>query len=329
MYSTMCMLKLQQIRFDAVPVLFHAQEIFESICCSRVLMIRLLWRILMKHAAKTLIGLTVFALVLGVAGCGASDSQSNSNNDQSLVLRTYTVTDGRAKGLTNTLNNVFALNGQKKQLGSVSYTSPRQILVLAPKRMQDSIAASIKQIVGKGPHAEKPSGPLRLNAWIVDAYPDQGPAAPSLKAIRPALEAFAKAMGPVHFVQAHYLSAVSDVGSKVKLSPLVQSAFIYTINRNDGTLVLKFSYGQPAISFGCQGPGVVGLQGQVTVQPRQTLVLGLISDRPVGPSGQRCKAAHSTGTTASGAGNAAQGAARNTGEIHRLLVVRVTSANQR
>ncbi|MGH8274990.1 MAG: hypothetical protein ACRES9_12205 [Gammaproteobacteria bacterium] len=266
----------------------------------------------MRHSAKVLMGLTLLALTLGLTACGAR--QNNTSSGTSLTLRTYTVPNGSAKKLSLTLNHVLSLSNDKNQTGTTYSAGSGQILVLAPEHMQASIAASIKQIVGQSPAAAKPSKPVRLNAWVVDAYPGTGSSDPSLKTIQPALEAFSKATEPAHFAQAHYLMAVSDIGARTALAPFPPLNFSYTVNKNDGGLVLKFNYSNAA----------VGLRGQVAVKLGQTLVLGLISDRPVKPSG----ASHSAAKPASSAGAADEGGVQGVGAVHRLLVVRITPADQ-
>ncbi|MGH8271356.1 MAG: hypothetical protein ACRESG_03400 [Gammaproteobacteria bacterium] len=279
----------------------------------------------MRHSAKTLMGFTLLALALGLTACGAGENSTSSK--ASLTLRTYTVPEGRAQDLRRTLNQVLGMGDDKNQIGRTWNTGSGQILVLAPERMQASIAASIKQIIGKNSAATKPSQPLRLNAWVVDAYPGTGSSDPSLKTIQPALEAFSKATGPAHFVQVHYLMAVSDIGVQTKLQPLPRGGFFYQVNRDDGSLVLGFDYSGSYTSVfgnGTSATGSTGLQGQVTVQLGQTLVLGLISDRPIEQSG----AHHQASKAASSAGAAGKDDAQSAGVVHRLLVVRITPATQ-
>ncbi|HVC29315.1 MAG TPA: hypothetical protein VNF48_07150 [Gammaproteobacteria bacterium] len=249
----------------------------------------------MKHSVTRLIFLTLFLLPLGLAGCGAQGS--NETNNSSLIMRTYTVPEGRAVDLSQTLNQVLGLDNYKHDVGRAWAAGPQQLLVLAPAGMQDSIATSLQQILAKSSDTAK-MPLLRLNAWIVDVYPGRGPTDPSLKSIQPALEAFSQDMGPAHFVQAHYFTAVSDVGSHTLLMPLNLYHLSYTLARSNGGLIFNFQYGQPANDKG----GYVQLNGQVTVQLAQNLVLGLISDRPAEHSG--------------------------IGLVHRLLVVRIAPANQ-
>lgn len=250
----------------------------------------------MKHSVTRLIFLVLFLLPLGLAGCGAQGS--NETNNSSLIMRTYAVPEGRAEDLSQTLNHLLRMNNTKQYVGTAYAASPTQVLVLAPADMQDSIAASLKQVFAKSSDTAK-MPVLRLNAWVVDAFPGPGPADPSLKSIQSALEIFAENMGPAHFVQAHYLTAVSDVGAHTLISPLSRHHLAYWLGRSEGGLILNFAYGQPAND---KKGGYVELNGQVTVQLGQNLVLGLISDRPAEHAG--------------------------VGLIHRLLVVRITPANQ-
>jgi len=249
----------------------------------------------MRHILTYLIILILFPLTLGLSGCGAQGS--NETNDSSLIMRTYTVPEGRAEDLRMALNQVLGLDNYKHDVGRAAIAGPQQILVLAPAGMQDSIATSLQQILAKSSDTAK-MPLLRLNAWIVDAYPGHGPADPFLKSIQPALEAFSQDMGPAHFVQAHYFTAVSDVGPHTLLMPLNGYHLSYTLAKSNGDLVFNFQYGQPANDKG----GDVKLNGQVTVQLGQNLVLGLISERPAERSG--------------------------IGLVRRLLVIRIAPANQ-
>ncbi len=245
----------------------------------------------MRNSRKLLTGLGIFALVLGLSACGAGHDQANDTH--SLTLKTYTVPDGRAKDLSRTLNRVLSMGSGKNETGKAWFSGSRQILVLAPRRMQDSIATSLKEMASQNAAMANPPQPVRLDAWIVDARHGAGAVDPSLQAIQPALNAFAKAMGPTHFEQAHYLTAVSDTGAQTIISPMPAHVLGYTVRKTDHGLVLNFNYHN----------GGRGLRGQVTMQLGQTLVLGLISDQP--------------------AGDHAKGPA-----VPRLLVVRVTPATQ-
>jgi hypothetical protein len=271
----------------------------------------------MRHVIKVFIGFaTVTLMLIGLAGCGGANNSNSTNSDDSLVLHVYTVPEGRAKNLRSALQNVFYTSKGQKAIGRVSATGPSQVLVLAPRQMQASIGASIKKIVGNQPQASKPSSPLQLSAWTVDAFPGQGPSDPALKAIQPALKAFSAATNPAHFVQAHYLTAVSDIGYRTVLNPRNGYRFTYTINQSSGGYVLQFKYRQCA----------VGLQGQTTVQRGQTLVLGLISDRPAKYVRAPCGADQTTTIPATESTSAGQHADQVEGQIRRLLVVRIAPA---
>ncbi|HKU17650.1 MAG TPA: hypothetical protein VJP80_00055 [Candidatus Saccharimonadales bacterium] len=257
----------------------------------------------MRNAIKFLMVLTLLPLFIGLTACGANGNTGTDSS--SLTLRTYTVPVSRAEDLSQTLNHLLRMDNGKRDVGSAWVAGPGQLLVLAPNQLQTSIADSLKQIVAHGQSAAA-SQPLRLNAWIVDAYPGNGPVDPSLKAIQPALAAFVEDIGPAHFVQAHYLTAVSDVGAHTDLIPFPHGELSYSIVSSEGGLTLNFDYHQLASNV--VNGSFVRLQGRVTLAMGQTTVLGLVSDRPID------HAASSTHT--------------NAGLIHTLLVVRITPANQ-
>ena len=156
--------------------------------------------------------------------------------------------------------------------------------------MQDSVAKSIKEIVANNKSAAMPQ-PMRVNAWVVDAYPGKGPDDATLKSIQPALNAFAANLGPSHFVAGHYLTAVSDAGAQAQVSPTPGESLEYQLTPNGGGVVLDFRYRHRGAH----------LNGKVTTKLGQNLVLGLVSERPDG---------------------------KGPGSIHRLLVIRIVPANQ-
>lgn len=259
----------------------------------------------MKSVPKFLIILSICGLALGLSACGASKDASTSG--ASLTLKTYTVPQGRAKELSVTLDHVLGMGNDKHQIGRAWFSGSNQILVLAPNHMQGSIASSIKAMSGNAPSSGNSSEPIHLDAWVVDAYPGKSLQEPSLKSIQPALTAFSKAMGPSHYVLVHYLTAVSDIGSHASVGPKRGDALFYSVKRNGGSLVMNFRY----------NPGI-GLSGQVAIKLGQTLVLGLISEHKAGSA-----------PDAHGAHAEENHSGRNTAAtIHRLLVVRLTRADQ-
>lgn len=256
----------------------------------------------MRGLFKLLMFLALFPLMLWLTACGANGS--TGTNASSLTLRAYTVPASRAEDLSQTLNHLLRMGDGKTDVGRAWVAGPGQLLVLAPAQMQSSIADSLKQIVTSDQNVATPQ-PLRLNAWVVDAYPGTGPADPSLKAIQPALAAFVEDMGPAHFMRAHYLTAVSDVGAHIDLMPFPHGELSYSILSSEDGLVLNFDYHQ--LWSGVNGSFVM-LQGRVTVPMGQTTVLGLVSDRPTNHAGSDTSPSVDL--------------------IHRLLVVRITPANQ-
>ena len=88
--------------------------------------------------------------------------------------------------------------------------------------------------------AAKPQ-PLRLNAWLVDAYPGKGANDPVLKTIQPALNAFAAEMGTSHFAAGHYLTSVSDAGQLAQVSPTPGESLEYRVTPTEGGVVLDFN----------------------------------------------------------------------------------------
>lgn len=259
----------------------------------------------MKSVSKFLIILSICGIALGLSACGAH--QDTRSRGGSLTLKTYTVPQGGAKQLSVTLDRVLSMGKDKNPIGRAWFSGSNQILVLAPSHMQASIAASIKEMTGNAPSADHSPEPIHLDAWIVDAYPGKGPQDPSLKSIQSALTTFSNAMGPSHYVLVHYLTAVSDIGSRTTVGPRHGTALFYEVNRNSGTLVMQFRYKTG-----------IGLSGQVAIKLGQTLVLGLISEHKKG-------SAHvSGGANAGGKASDTDGAAT----VHRLLVVRLTRADQ-
>lgn len=256
----------------------------------------------MRNAIKLLMVLALLPLFIGLTACGANGN--TGTNSSSLTLHTYTVPASRAEDLSQALNHLLRMGDGKTDVGRAFVAGPGQLLVLAPSQLQASIADSLKQVMAHDQNAST-SQPLRLNAWIVDAYPGNGPEDASLKAIQPALAAFVADMGAAHFVQAHYLTAVSDIGAQTDLMPFPHADLSYSIISSEVGLVLNFDYHQ---LWSNQNGEFVRLQGRVTVPMGQTTVLGLVSDRPeidVQPSSRS-----------------------KVDLIRRLLVVRITPAKQ-
>lgn len=152
---------------------------------------------------KSLILLIYMTLAAGLAGCSADSHDPMA--DAALTLRTYTVPQGDARALSTALNHVLGLDNYKRDIGRTYWSGPGQVLVLAPARLQDSIANSIKEMVGQNKSAAN-ARPLRLNVWIVDVYQGAGALDPNLKTIQPALQSFEEDSGPAHFAQKHYFS---------------------------------------------------------------------------------------------------------------------------
>jgi hypothetical protein len=226
---------------------------------------------------KPLILLTCMAMVGGLISC--SGDTPGRPPDSSLTLRTYTVPQGDAEALSTALNHVLGLDNYQHDIGRTYWSGPGQVLVLAPARLQDSIASSIKEMVGQN-NAATSARPLRLNAWIVDVYQGTGVLDPNLKAIQPALQAFEEDSGPAHFTQKHYFTAVSDAGADTTMSPLPYYDLEYSITENGDRLMLKFDYRHHFV-----GLPVEMLSGQVTTRLGQTLVLGLLAGPSAGGPG--------------------------------------------
>jgi len=255
---------------------------------------------------KLLILLTCMGMVALLISCSADAPGDHS--DSSLTLRTYTVPQGDAEALSTALNHVLGLDNYQHDIGRTYWSGPGQVLVLAPASMQDSIANSIKEMVGQNKSATN-SRPLRLNFWVVDVYQGVGAVDPNLKTIQPALESFEEDSGPAHFSQKYYFTAVSDSGADTTMSPLPYYDLEYSIAENRDRLMLKFDYRHHFI-----GQPVEMLSGQVTTRLGQTLVLGLLAAAP------------SAGGQGNPKLNRAADDAQRAGLRYKLLVMRIVPA---
>jgi hypothetical protein len=252
-----------------------------------------------------LILLTCTAMAALLTSC--SGDAPGHHSDSSLTLRTYTVPQGDAEALSTALNHVLGLDNYKHDIGRTYWSGPGQVLVLAPASMQDSIANSIKEMVGQNKSATN-TQPLRLNFWVVDVYQGIGAVDPNLKTIQPALESFEEDSGPAHFTQKHYFTAVSDSGADTTMSPLPYYDLEYSIAENRDRLLLKFDYRHHFI-----GQPVEMLSGQVTTRLGQTLVLGLLAAPSAGGQGNQKL-------------NRAADDVQQTGLRYKLLVMRIVPA---
>lgn len=262
----------------------------------------------MTRFPKLLIALASIALTAGLTGCDARGPEHTS--DASLTLRTYTVPQGDAERLSGALNHVLGLDNYRHDIGRTYSPGPGKVLVLAPARLQDSIARSIRDMAARSGSAAG-ARPLRLDVWIVDVYRGAGALDPDLKAIQPALQSFEEDSGAAHFAQKHYFTAVSDSGAETMMSPQPYYLLDYSITDDSGRLVLKFSYHQRHLA----GQPAEMLSGQVTTRLGQTLVLGLLA----GPSAQ-----HAEGSKMSHAADDAP----QPGLRYELLVMRIVPAAQ-
>jgi hypothetical protein len=250
------------------------------------------------------------SVLLAAVLTSCSAASPNRSSDASLTLRTYTVPNGDAEALSSALNHVLGLDNYQHDIGRTYWSGPGQVLVLAPAPLQNSIADSLKEMVGRNSSATS-AGPLRLNAWIVDVYQGMGALDPNLKAIQPALQSFEEDAGPAHFTQRHYFSEVSDPGAETAMSPLPYYFLNYSISGDRDRLMLKFDYRHRFIGPG-QG-GVEMLSGQVTTQLRQTLVLGVLAGPSAGDGGNS-KMKHAAAD------------AEPAGLRYKLLVIRIVPA---
>lgn len=230
----------------------------------------------MQKFCKPLLFSAFMGLATVLTSCSADSPQQS---EASLTLRTYKVPQGDAQALSSALNHVLGLDNYKHDIGRTYWSGPGQVLVLAPARLQDSIANSIKEMVSQNKFATN-TQPLRLNFWVVDVYQGIGAVDPNLKAIQPALQSFEEDSGPAHFTQKQYFTAVSDSGADTTMSPLPYYDLEYSITENRDRLILKFDYRHRFV-----GQPVEMLSGQVTTRLGQTLVLGLLAGSSAG--GQR------------------------------------------
>jgi len=263
--------------------------------------------LIVNKLCKPLILLASVAFSIALTSCSA-DSPDHAS-DASLTLRTYTVPQGDAQALSTALNHVLGLDNYQHDIGRTFWSGPGQVLVLAPARLQDSIANSIKEMVGQSNLATN-ARPLRLNVWIVDVYQGPGALDPNLKAIQSALQSFEEDSGPAHFAQKHYFTAVSDPGADTIMSPLPYYNLEYSITGDRDRLMLKFDYRHHFI-----GQPVEMLSGQVTTQLGQTLVLGLL-------------AGSSAGVGANSKENRTADDAQEAGLRYKLLVMRIVPTTQ-
>lgn len=245
-----------------------------------------------------LISFSVIAATL--TGCSA-----HQGDDAALTLRTYVVPPGEARTLTFTLNSVLNVDVAHHAVGKASVSGSRHILVLAPKDLQPSIAASIAQIIRRGGQRAL-AQPVRLNIWVVNAYPGSGPLDSRLRTIAAALKTFAQDSEPAHFTQQHYFTAVTDMGATGTIAPLSNYFFHYTLTGSRNGITVSFYYRNNPAGHQFSG-GQVDMRGRVTIAPGQTVVLGTAAEQSTTSRGHE-------------ASNSVQSAKPQ----YRLLVVRVT-----
>lgn len=114
-------------------------------------------------------------------------------------LRVYAVPGDRAREIRDALDVVLSATHEKGAPLGRAMLSGGQLVVLAPRETQDTIADAVKQLVGKAPVAANAVTSMRLSLWMVDALPGAGADDPALAPIGAALQASRASLGEVRF----------------------------------------------------------------------------------------------------------------------------------
>lgn len=128
------------------------------------------------------------------------------------ALQVYDVPADRAREIRDALDVVLSSGAGKDKTIGRAMLSGNQLLVLAPRDTQETVAAAVKKLGGDPAKGASQARPMRLSLWLVDVLPGASAADESLAAIAPALDAARPGLGAVHFAlhDALSLSLLTD-----------------------------------------------------------------------------------------------------------------------
>jgi len=154
----------------------------------------------MIRPALPLLAAALFALC-GCRGYPGHGGREDREDTDPTIVRVYTVAPEKVEEIRNALANVLAGAKDDAGHGRASVLPDGRLLVLAPLRMQASIAEALKQIdVAGADRGPGPSTAVRMHFWLVDADAGAGADDAALKPLAEVLMAVKESVGAQRFV---------------------------------------------------------------------------------------------------------------------------------
>ncbi len=179
-------------------------------------------------------------------------------------LRVYAVPGDRAHEIRDALDVLLSATHEKGASLGRAMLSGGQLVVLAPRETQDTIAEAVKQLVGTAPVTTNAITAMRLSLWMVDALPGTGADDPALAPIDAALQATRASLGDVRF-------ALRDATALTAL-PNGDMAEIESPRQSHVNAQLRAGETGTSVDIGVRGPDA-SLRTTTLLQTGQVVVL--------------------------------------------------------
>jgi len=182
-----------------------------------------------------------------------------------LVMRVYDVPPNMGEQIRSVLHNLF--RGVKQNVSAKASLSPGgQLVVIAPLGIHDGVTALLKRMAA----GKRPAAPptVELTYWLVAGQPAKTPGHdPSLAEIEPALNAIAKAQGPMRFTRLDRITLLGVTDRYVSTAGRFSQAN-QTVSVVNGKVLADLSIRIPKSN--------ARLETRVKLKPGQLLVLGTV-----------------------------------------------------
>jgi hypothetical protein len=205
----------------------------------------------------------VYLAALALGACAPSPAPSSPEKPE-MQLRFYEVPPSAARDLRNALNS--ALEGGKESKDAVEYgrasvAPDGRLMLLAPERMQQSVATMMEQVAK---HPNVPPTRIDMSYWFVAGKHGTGETPAELAELKPALDEIVRAQGPTQFRELEKLKLSSLSGGD---SGSVHGASV------DARQRLTMAQGMVLAELRLSR-GSLNLDTTVHIKPGQLLVLG-------------------------------------------------------
>jgi hypothetical protein len=149
-----------------------------------------------------------FAALILLVGCDRPGGAGETPRTD-MELRVYPVPVDATDKLRAAIADSLRV-GDKSTIGSVSSPAPGKLIVLAPGKLQESIAVVLEKLASADKaQTSAPAPQYRLRFWVVDAVFGDGADDPAIADIATATNEVRKQLGPAHFSLHATVSATS------------------------------------------------------------------------------------------------------------------------